>query len=452
MALNKPPQDKYHRVWIIFFILGLGSLLPWNFFMTAGVYFRERLDRQSRGEENEWKNNQDAQSRGEEDEQKNKTDTAVPSHSYYFRTFDNFMTLCAMLPLLIFCCLNSILHRRVPQKIRMAGSLFGIFLLFLLTTILIKVEITNPDVFFVITMITIILNNSMSAVFQSSMFGLVGLLPTRYTMPPMSGQGMAGTFAAIAMIFSLSVGSNTAESAFWYFLTACVVTLFATTAYMALGYLEFAQYYLHSCSANTDNSIDAIEKDIKKASVPLTDGVPKESKHVSLWVVFRKLWVMALSVTTVFWVTISVFPVVTGRVQTISTNEYWVKFFSPVCCFLLFNVADLFGRSFTAFVMWPREKSRLLPLFVLLRIVFIPLFLLCNIQKSLLPTIFHHDAFFILFMIVFGTSNGYLASLAMAYGPRTIKGREAETAGSIMMFFLALGLSLGACSSFIFAL
>uniref|UniRef100_UPI00358DDA06 equilibrative nucleoside transporter 1-like n=1 Tax=Myxine glutinosa TaxID=7769 RepID=UPI00358DDA06 len=417
MALNKPPQDKYHRVWIIFFILGLGSLLPWNFFMTAGVYFRERLDRQSRGEE---------------DEQKNKTDTAVPSHSYYFRTFDNFMTLCAMLPLLIFCCLNSILHRRVPQKIRMAGSLFGIFLLFLLTTILIKVEITNPDVFFVITMITIIVNNSMSAVFQSSMFGLVGLLPTRYTMPPISGQGMAGTFAAIAMIFSLSVGSNTAESAFWYFLTACVVTLFATTAYMALGYLGFAQYYLHSCSANTDNSIDAIEK-----VFPCT---------------LIQLWVMALSVTTVFWVTISVFLVVTGRVQTISTNEYWVKFFSPVCCFLLFNVADFFGRSFTAFVMWPREKSRLLPLFVLLRIVFIPLFLLCNIQKSLLPTIFHHDAFFILFMIVFGTSNGYLASLAMAYGPRTIKGREAETAGSIMMFFLALGLSLGACSSFIFAL
>uniref|UniRef100_A0A8C4QVQ5 Solute carrier family 29 member 2 n=1 Tax=Eptatretus burgeri TaxID=7764 RepID=A0A8C4QVQ5_EPTBU len=406
--------------------------------MTAGVYFRERLDyqeAQSRGRGNEWQMN-----------------VTVRGQSYYFRTFDNFMTLCAMLPLLIFCCLNSILHRQFPQKIRMAGSLFGIFLLFLLTTILIKVTITNPDVFFVITMITIIVNNSMSAVFQSSMFGLVGLLPTHYTMPPMSGQGMAGTFAAIAMIFSLLVGSDMAESAFWYFLTACVVTLFATTSYLALGYLEFAQYYFHSWSANTGNGMDAIDKEIKKASVPLTEAGPKESKHASLWVVFRKLWVMALSVTVVFWVTISVFPVVTGRVHTMSTNEYWGKLFSPVSCFLLFNIADFLGRSLTAFIMWPRAESRLLPFFVLLRIIFIPLFLLCNIEKSLLPTIFHHDAFFILFMIGFGTSNGYLASLAMAYGPRPIKGREAETAGSIMMFFLALGLCLGACSSFIFAL
>lgn len=27
--------SRYNAVWIIFFILGLGTLLPWNFFMTA---------------------------------------------------------------------------------------------------------------------------------------------------------------------------------------------------------------------------------------------------------------------------------------------------------------------------------------------------------------------------------------------------------------------------------
>lgn len=26
---------RYKAVWLIFFILGLGTLLPWNFFMTA---------------------------------------------------------------------------------------------------------------------------------------------------------------------------------------------------------------------------------------------------------------------------------------------------------------------------------------------------------------------------------------------------------------------------------
>lgn len=29
------PILRYRAVWLIFFMLGLGTLLPWNFFMTA---------------------------------------------------------------------------------------------------------------------------------------------------------------------------------------------------------------------------------------------------------------------------------------------------------------------------------------------------------------------------------------------------------------------------------
>lgn len=28
-------HPRYKAVWLIFFMLGLGTLLPWNFFMTA---------------------------------------------------------------------------------------------------------------------------------------------------------------------------------------------------------------------------------------------------------------------------------------------------------------------------------------------------------------------------------------------------------------------------------
>lgn len=44
------------------------------------------------------------------------------------------------------------------------------------------------------------------AVLQGSLFGLVGLLPQKYSAIFMSGQGLAGTFAALAML--LAIGSK----------------------------------------------------------------------------------------------------------------------------------------------------------------------------------------------------------------------------------------------------
>lgn len=42
----------------------------------------------------------------------NETGGAALPPSYLQSMFDNFMTLCAMVPLLIFTCLNSFIHQR----------------------------------------------------------------------------------------------------------------------------------------------------------------------------------------------------------------------------------------------------------------------------------------------------------------------------------------------------
>lgn len=67
----------------------------------------------------------------------------------------------------------------------------------------------------------------------------------------------------------------------------------------------------------------------------------------------------------------------------------------------------------------PGKDSYLLPFMVILRTVFIPLFMLCNVEpRNNLPVIFAHDAWYIVFMIFFALSNGYLASLCMCFGPK----------------------------------
>uniref|UniRef100_A0A8C5HP59 Equilibrative nucleoside transporter 1-like n=1 Tax=Gouania willdenowi TaxID=441366 RepID=A0A8C5HP59_GOUWI len=374
MTASRAPRDNYNAVWIIFFILGLGTLLPWNFFMTATMYFTSRL--------NEKSSNSTA----------NLTAEGGESHNVLQSKFNNVMTLCAMVPLLVFTCLNSFIHQRIPQKLRISGSLMVIFVVFLLTAVFVKVDI-EPVPFFTLTMIKIVCINSFGAVLQGSLFGLAGILPASYTTPIMSGQGLAGIFAAFSMICALATGSELQDSAFGYFITACVVILLAIVSYLVLPRMEFFQVYMESNGSRR--------------------SVDDENKMMDL----------------------------------IKQDTYFI----PVACFLLFNLMDWAGRSLTALCMWPGQNSRWLPALVCLRVVFIPLFMLCNVEpRHYLPVLFHHDAWYIIFMIFFSFSNGYLASLCMCFGPKKVKQHEAETAGAVMAFFLSLGLALGAALSFAF--
>lgn len=438
-ALNAP-RDKYNAVWLIFFILGLGTLLPWNFFMTASAYFTSRL--------------KDPEITTL-DQSGNGTAASDNMRSVLESKFNNVMTLCAMVPLLIFTCLNSFIHQRVSQKVRITGSLAVIFVVFLITAILVKVDM-EPLPFFSITMIKIICINSFGAILQGSLFGLAGILPTTYTTPIMSGQGLAGTFAAFSMICALTTGSALQDSAFGYFITACAVILIAIMSYFVLPKMEFFQYYIESNGAHPpsdeENKMDLLQKEDSAEKRPAVNLTEDESRPtVSVFNIFKQIWVMALSVCFIFTVTIGTFPAVTVDVQsTVAEGGAWEKYFIPVCCFLLFNLMDWAGRSLTALCMWPGKDSKLLPILVGLRIIFIPLFIFCNVQPRQLPVLFYHDAWYIIFMIFFSFSNGYLASLCMCFGPKKVALHEAETAGAIMAFFLSLGLALGAAVSFAF--
>ncbi|XP_029381686.1 equilibrative nucleoside transporter 2-like [Echeneis naucrates] len=446
------PRDQGCLVGISFFILGLGTLLPWNFFMTASLYFQGRLNT------TEWSNG-----------------TVVVRKEYYF---NNWMTLLSQLPLLLFTLLNSFLYHRISEAIRIAGSLVFILLLFMLTAVLVKVPM-EEDRFFSVTMATIWFINSFGAVLQGSLFGLVGQLPQKYSTIFMSGQGLAGTFAAIAMLLAISSDADSETAALGYFITPCLGTLVTLFSYLILSRLEFAQYYLNRSSnyevetkdellnesSTVENSklnghangsvtsvraeaeVDCSPDGTKQAFLTLEQADRGQPK-ASVIEVFKKIWVMAFCVTFVFTVTLSVFPAVTADVKT-SFPGKWERFFLSVCCFLIFNINDWLGRTVTTFIRWPCKESRLFPMLVVSRVVFIPLLMLCNVQsRSYLPVLITHDVAFTVIMAFFSLSSGYFVCLSMSYAPQLVEPKDAETAGALMTFFLALGLSIGAALSF----
>uniref|UniRef100_A0A8C5N0G0 Solute carrier family 29 member 1 (Augustine blood group) n=1 Tax=Leptobrachium leishanense TaxID=445787 RepID=A0A8C5N0G0_9ANUR len=429
--MTKPPKDRYNAVWLIFFMLGLGTLLPWNFFMTATMYFTSRLAEDgvlaTVWEEDARHGMPPAFTDADnnpgtspsitlsgptvtsmpEEQYDNVSSVMIPQQTYLQSKFNNVMTLCAMLPLLAFTCLNSVLHSKIPQNIRIAGSLVAIFLVFLLTAIFVKISF-SPVTFFTLTMLKIVFINC---------------------------------------------GSALEDSAFGYFITACVVILLALLAYLTLNKLEFYQFYTSENLANAAGPQLEMKKDLLTKDDNTAEAGDKGSKppKPSILSILKKMWVMALSVCLVFTVTIGIFPSVTADVKsTIAGDSTWSIYFIPVSCFLLFNAFDWAGRSLTAVCLWPGKDSKLLPVMVAARLLFLPLFMLCNVSpRTYLPVYFAHDAWYICFMVIFALSNGYLASLCMCFGPKMVDAHEAETAGAIMAFFLSLGLALGAGVSFL---
>ena len=92
---------------------------------------------------------------------------------------------------------------------------------------------------------------------------------------------------------------------------------------------------------------------------------------------------------------------------------------------------------------------------VYFRFVFIPLFLYCNIRpddRNLTSVAFESDTAYIIIMMLFSVSNGYVSSICMISGPQMVTGEEAGTAANLMVACLGLGLGVGAFLSNFFAM
>ncbi|KFV93289.1 Equilibrative nucleoside transporter 3, partial [Eurypyga helias] len=417
------PSDRLHGAYVIFFLLGIGSLLPWNFFITAKHYWMYKLQ--------------------------NCSDRAGPagqSASDLRDFFESYISIASTVPSVLCLIGNFLLVNKVPASVRILSSLFVMLGVFLVITVLVKVDTSAwTTCFFALTIACVVVVSSASTVFSSSIFGLSSLFPMRNLQALISGQAMGGTISAVASVIDL------AASALPYFLTADIFIVICIMVYLLLPRLEYSSSQ-ESPSLATIPPDSSLEDEAEPRGPTNNSFLAKPTGVPPLRPILQKTALLGFCLFYVFFISIIIFPSLSSNIESVSksSGSLWsTKYFAPLTSFLLYNFADWCGRQVTAWIQVPGPKSKLLPALVLLRTVFLPLFILSNYQPRahIRTVVFKQDAYPVVFTALLGLSNGYLGTLVIVYGPKIVPKELAEAAGVVMTFYLMLGLAVGsACS------
>ncbi|XP_010171647.1 equilibrative nucleoside transporter 3 [Antrostomus carolinensis] len=428
---QQKPSDRLHGAYIIFFLLGIGSLLPWNFFITAKHYWMYKLQ--------------------------NCSDEAGQAASDLRDFFESYISIASTVPSVLCLVGNFLLINKVPASVRILSSLFIMLAVFLVITMLVKVDTSTWTThFFALTIICVVVVSSASTVFTSSIFGLSSCFPMRNLQALISGQAMGGTISAIASLIDLAAAADVTDSALAYFLTADIFIVICIMVYLLLPRLEYSRYYMSSQKESPSLAAvppdSSAEDEAEPGETTNTLFLTRNTGVPPLRPILQKTALLGFCLFYVFFISIIIFPSLSSNIESVSKSsgsQWSTKYFAPLTSFLLYNFADWCGRQITAWIQAPGPKSKLLPVLVLLRTIFLPLFILSNYQPRahIQMVVFNQDIYPVVFTALLGLSNGYLGTLVIVYGPKIVPKELAEAAGVVMTFYLMLGLAVGsACS------
>lgn len=431
--MKDQPEDKFNLVYLIFGWLGIGTLLPWNFFITVTAYWDAK-----------WQDPNQVSGGAGNVIERNELQTNWGSN----------MAMASMIPNVTFLLLNAVFGHHFRTTPRLLVSLIFVILLFGATCAMTKIDTDEYQYeFYIGTLVSCVLININSAIFQGGLLGLAGKFPAEYMGIVFSGQAIGGIFASVTNVIVILLGVPPADAAFWCFLTAVIFLAIALVVFVIATRSEFFQHFL-----DENKVVEAGDEELSGKF--LQSDVTYKPKKPNPCQVLGRISVYAASVYLIFTVTLACFPAITAMVisHTITEeegdNDWGTKFFIPVCCFVLFNVGDWLGRFLGERLGWPKPgRFGMWFTFVLslLRIGFVPLFIFCNVnptQRNMTHVVFDSDYYYIGFMALFSLSNGYLSQICMMSAPQLVKGAEAQTAGSLMVALLGLGLGSGALVSY----
>lgn len=406
------PKDRYHIVKLTMYLFGITSLLPWNFFIQANDYWLYKFRNVSIP-----------------------FDPSAENKTPLQAIFSSYLAIASKVPYVIFLLVNTYISTRLQPSKRIQWPLMAMVVFFLFTTVIVFV---NTDVhqtaFFAVTILVVVAINAMCGFVQGGGTGIAGSLPKKYMGYNVNGMALGGMLASVAQILSLVGNTDPMDSACFYFATATLFLVITFVFFRLTLKSELFNFYM------------------SKQTSTQRKNKPREEGHTaSKWEIFKQIWPYALSIVLVFWVSLAVLPAVVVLVLSTSTDHtIWTgRLFLPLACFLLFNASDLVSRLVALRIPIPSRYKYVTLLLTLLRVVFVPLLMLCNAHpRKHLPIIFDSDVQFIVLIVFFGLTGGYLCTIILTQGPKQVPEEHHEQAGSQLALFLGVGLMLGSVSSY----
>lgn len=172
----------------------------------------------------------------------------------------------------------------------------------------------------------------------------------------------------------------------------------------------------------------------------LVTDTPSNNSSVAYWDL-KPIHPLHLVITITFFVTL-VFPVFASSVTSPKVAS---KTFIPLA-FFVWNSGDLLGRLLLNYhPLLPRDPRHMVA-YSILRILFVPLFLFCNVKgRGGWP-----DGVYLLLQLVFGITNGHLFGAAyMQVGEVLSTDGEKQAAASYTALVINISLLAGSVSSYL---
>ncbi|VDK55210.1 unnamed protein product [Anisakis simplex] len=509
MLSEKGPADKGHLVYLIMLLHGVGTLMPWNMFITiAPAYFvNYKLM--------------------ETDEQ------GVRHSTPYSRNFFSYLGICSQLPCLLMNLINIFIESKTPlignpvvsgydnkglqqstlaipfeqsamrgrtyplpelgsrvrpersSSIRRAHStLFAVDVPAALLPLPLAYLQDYPSHLFIrrgglvrriavslvvvgcICVITLLL-----VLVDTSHMVTTFFLITMITVMILNGangiyqNSIFGLVSAFPQQFTnaIVVGNNLCGT-FVSLINIVTLLVADTIEVAAVGYFAIALLTVAACFGSVFilPKLDFYRYYQNKAAESHKDidldqpNKPNASKLQLYLDVFKQVWVQCMNVFLTFFVTLTIFPAIMAEIKLYRADGKYdfilpEFLFTPVTTFLLFNLLAMIGSTVANFVQWPSPRFLSIP--VLIRLSLIPLMMFCNYRpaRRTWPVYFTSEYVYFVFAIIMSFTNGYFSSLGMMYAPKSVDKSKAAVAGMMSAFFLIFGICCGVAFTFFVA-